>query len=84
MLQWYPAMLAHNSQLGHTSPKPQGAGLPEPAASSEAAHGRMSHGGCPGTLCGMCDGTTLSTHMANTHAPEAVSQQDTHFYFRCE
>jgi hypothetical protein len=62
---------------GTRKPPAMGSDHSEPAASSEAAHRRMSLGDVSGPLCGMPNGTTSNTHVVTNAAPAAERQNKT-------
>jgi hypothetical protein len=65
---------------GTHKPPTMCSGYSEAAASSEAAHRRMSQGVMCGPLCGMHDGTTSSAHVATNVAPAGKRQNKTPIY----
>jgi hypothetical protein len=65
---------------GTRKPPAMGSDYSEPAASSEAAHRRMSLGDMSGPLCGMPYGTNSSAHVDTNAAPAAERQNKTPIY----
>jgi hypothetical protein len=62
---------------GTHKPPAMGSDHSEPAATSEAAHRRMSLGDVSRPLCGLSDGTTSNAHVVTTVAPAAERQNRT-------
>ena len=76
----YAAVVAGHAALQHPSrlhkPPAKGSDHTEPTAPSKVATWRISVGDMSGPLCGMSEGTTLSTQVATNNAAPAGERQN--------